>query len=156
MTKKQIEKFYEREVLKVNKKLQSTFNNCEPKSLYVPCAYALETGGKRLRPFLVMLSAKAVGGKISEVYNAALAVEILHNFTLIHDDIMDNADIRRGRAAYAWGQSACLRATPRLQYLPNKPASRQASQYRPVTPRMPAALPRVRKRDLTQKTGSIR
>lgn len=99
MTKKQIEQFYKREITKVDKKLNSAFKNNEPKSLYDPCAYALETGGKRLRPFLVMLSAKAVGGKISVVYNAALAVEILHNFTLIHDDIMDNADIRRGRAA---------------------------------------------------------
>lgn len=99
MTDKQLEKFYKREIKKVDKKLRSAFNKNVPKSLYDPCTYALEAGGKRLRPFLVMLSAKAVGGKISDVGNAALAVEILHNFTLIHDDIMDNADIRRGRPA---------------------------------------------------------
>ena len=97
MTNKQIETLYAKELQKIEKKLKSAFRKDLPKSLYDPCGYALETGGKRLRPFLVMLSAKAVGGKFSNVSNAALAVEILHNFTLIHDDIMDNADIRRGR-----------------------------------------------------------
>lgn len=97
MTEKQISKFYQNEVTKIEKKLSSAFHNNLPKSLYDPCAYALESGGKRLRPFLVIISAIAAGGKAKEVYNAAMAVEILHNFTLIHDDIMDNADIRRGR-----------------------------------------------------------
>ena len=50
-----------------------------------------------MRPFLVLLSSLAVGGKFSQVYNASIAVELLHNFTLIHDDIMDNSDKRRGR-----------------------------------------------------------
>ena len=99
MTTRQIEQLYKREITKVEIRLQSVCKNKEPQSLYKPCSYALETGGKRLRPFLVMLAAKAVGGKIKDVYNAAIAVEILHNFTLIHDDIMDNADIRRGRSS---------------------------------------------------------
>lgn len=99
MTIRQIEQLYKREITKVEIRLQSVCKNKEPQSLYKPCSYALETGGKRLRPFLVMMAAKAVGGKIKDVYNAAIAVEILHNFTLIHDDIMDNADIRRGRSS---------------------------------------------------------
>lgn len=99
MTEKQISNYYKNEILKVEKKLREAFIKSLPKSLYDPCTYALESGGKRLRPFLVMMAAKAAGGKVSDVYNAALAVEILHNFTLIHDDIMDNADIRRGRAS---------------------------------------------------------
>jgi geranylgeranyl diphosphate synthase type II len=99
MTTRQIEQLYKREITKVEIRLQSVCKNKEPQSLYKPCSYALETGGKRLRPFLVMMAAKAVGGKIKDVYNAAIAVEILHNFTLIHDDIMDNADIRRGRSS---------------------------------------------------------
>jgi geranylgeranyl diphosphate synthase type II len=65
--------------------------------LYEPCKYLLESGGKRIRPFLVLASAKAAGGSFKQVYNAALAVELLHNFTLVHDDIMDNSDVRRGR-----------------------------------------------------------
>jgi geranylgeranyl diphosphate synthase type II len=65
--------------------------------LYKPAAYILESGGKRLRPLLVLLSANAVGGSFAGSYNAAVAVELLHNFTLVHDDIMDNADKRRNR-----------------------------------------------------------
>jgi geranylgeranyl diphosphate synthase type II len=57
----------------------------------------LHSDGKKLRPFLVLLSAKAVGSEFKSAYNAAAAVELLHNFTLVHDDIMDNADKRRGR-----------------------------------------------------------
>jgi geranylgeranyl diphosphate synthase type II len=54
-------------------------------------------GGKRIRPILVLLSCEAFGGKAEDAVNAAIAVEILHNFTLVHDDIMDNASTRRGR-----------------------------------------------------------
>lgn len=81
----------------VEEKLAKVFEKKEPRSLYEPSAYLLKSGGKRLRPLLVLLSAKAAGTKFSAAYNAALAVELLHNFTLVHDDIMDNADKRRGR-----------------------------------------------------------
>jgi geranylgeranyl diphosphate synthase, type II len=87
---------YERERKKVEKILFKAFKNREPESLYEPVNYILGSGGKRLRPLLVLLSAKAVGGSFSNVYNASAAVELLHNFTLVHDDIMDNADKRRG------------------------------------------------------------
>ena len=82
----------------VELRIRKVFANRKPRSLYEPSAYLLESGGKRLRPLLVLLSAKAVGGKFSHAYNAAVAVELLHNFTLVHDDIMDNADKRRGRS----------------------------------------------------------
>lgn len=88
---------YERERIKVNKKLAGVLKNRKPESLYKPSDYILSNSGKRLRPILVLFSAKAVGGKMNSVYNAALAVEMLHNFTLVHDDIMDNADLRRGK-----------------------------------------------------------
>jgi geranylgeranyl diphosphate synthase, type II len=88
---------YEREKTKVDKKLRQVFNNRQPESLYKPAHYILEGGGKRLRPLLVLLSLKAVGGNLNKAYNASAAVELLHNFTLVHDDIMDNADKRRGR-----------------------------------------------------------
>jgi len=87
---------YERERKKVEKILVEAFKNRKPDSLYKPVKYILSTGGKRLRPLLVILSTKAVGGNFSDVYNASVAVELLHNFTLVHDDIMDNADKRRG------------------------------------------------------------
>lgn len=81
----------------VEQRIRKVFVNRKPRSLYEPSAYLLESGGKRLRPLLVLLSVKAVGGKFIQAYNAAVAVELLHNFTLVHDDIMDNADKRRGR-----------------------------------------------------------
>lgn len=87
---------YERERKIIDKKLASAIKNRKPETLYHPASYILESSGKRLRPLLVILSAKAVGGKSVQVYNAAVAVEMLHNFTLVHDDIMDNADLRRG------------------------------------------------------------
>jgi geranylgeranyl diphosphate synthase type II len=87
---------YKTELKKIESKISELFVDKEPRSLYDPCAYSIQSGGKRLRPFLVLISAKAVGGNFEDVYNAAVAVEILHNFTLVHDDIMDNADKRRG------------------------------------------------------------
>jgi geranylgeranyl diphosphate synthase type II len=61
------------------------------------CRYVLDGGGKRVRAALCILSCEAVGGIAAHALNAAAAVEIMHNFTLVHDDIMDNADARRGR-----------------------------------------------------------
>ena len=69
----------------------------EPEQLYDPIAYALDLGGKRLRPVLVLLSCDLFGGNIEEAVFPAMGVEIFHNFTLLHDDIMDNALLRRGR-----------------------------------------------------------
>lgn len=70
----------------------------EPDGLYAPIRYILDMGGKRMRPVLVLLSADLFGGRVSDALPAAAAVEVFHNFTLIHDDIMDAAPLRRGRA----------------------------------------------------------
>ncbi len=88
---------YEKERKKINTRLENAFSKREPRSLYKPSSYIIRGAGKRLRPLLVLLTAKSVGGKFDLAYNAAVAVELLHNFTLVHDDIMDNADKRRGR-----------------------------------------------------------
>ena len=88
---------YEQERKKINDILSNALIKRKPESLYKPGTYILSSGGKRLRPLLVLLSAKSVGGQFKDAYNAAAAVEMLHNFTLVHDDIMDNADKRRGR-----------------------------------------------------------
>ncbi len=69
----------------------------EPVSLYAPIRYVLESGGKRIRPVMLLLCCEAVGGDVEEAWDAALAVELLHDFTLVHDDIMDEDDTRRGR-----------------------------------------------------------
>ncbi len=70
----------------------------EPGSVYEPARYLLNAGGKRMRPMLVMFSCTASGGDVRKAVHAAAALEILHTFTLVHDDIMDNAATRRGRA----------------------------------------------------------
>lgn len=88
--------FYKNELKILDDKFNSLFRNEYPKSLYEPINFILINGGKRLRPILVLISCLAAGGKKEDAYNAALAVEILHNFTLVHDDIMDNATKRRG------------------------------------------------------------
>ncbi len=81
----------------INQRLAETVYNRQPAVLYQPIDYVLEGGGKRLRPILVLLSCAAVGGKPDAALDAAVAVELLHNFTLVHDDIMDEDDTRRGR-----------------------------------------------------------
>lgn len=90
------QQIYDAEKSKIEKKLFALLEKKSPKSLYEPCDYILKSSGKRLRALLVLISAKACGMEFKKVYNASLAVEILHNFTLVHDDIMDNADKRRG------------------------------------------------------------
>jgi len=81
----------------VEGRIQQALSRAEPASLYAPMRYLLESGGKRLRPVLVCLACEAVGGQLSDCLDAAVAVELLHNFTLVHDDIMDQDDLRRGR-----------------------------------------------------------
>ena len=67
-----------------------------PETLYDPLRYVLNSGGKRIRPVMIMFSCEAAGGKAEDALYAGVAIEMLHNFTLVHDDIMDNADTRRG------------------------------------------------------------
>jgi len=68
-----------------------------PISLTQPVRYVLRGGGKRIRPLLTIFSAEACGGSKDDVFSSALAVEVLHNFTLVHDDIMDQDYIRHGQ-----------------------------------------------------------
>lgn len=69
----------------------------QPVTLYEPIHYAIASGGKRLRPVLLLLVCEAVGGHVEDALDAAIALELVHNFTLVHDDIMDNDDLRRGK-----------------------------------------------------------
>lgn len=77
--------------------LQSLQLPHEPRTLYEPARYALDGGGKRIRPVLLLLAAEAYGTSLEDALPSALAVEVFHNFTLLHDDIMDRAPTRRGR-----------------------------------------------------------
>lgn len=83
-----------------------------PEELYKASRYLVDAGGKRLRPAVLILAAEAVGSNLKSVLPAAVAVELVHNFTLIHDDIMDRDDIRRGRPAVhkIWGEAGAILA----------------------------------------------
>jgi geranylgeranyl diphosphate synthase type II len=74
--------------------LQSSIK--EPKNLYEPIQYILQLGGKRMRPILTLMSAEVFNADYKKALPAALAIEVFHNFSLVHDDIMDDAPLRRG------------------------------------------------------------
>ena len=83
-----------------------------PRGLYEASRHLVDSGGKRVRPSMLLLAAEAAGGEALALAPAAVSIELVHNFTLIHDDIMDNADVRRGRPAVhkIWGQSGAILA----------------------------------------------
>lgn len=78
--------------------LESSIQTKEPKNLYEPITYILGLGGKRLRPVLTLMATEIFDTDFKEAFDAALAIEVFHNFSLVHDDIMDDAPIRRGKA----------------------------------------------------------
>jgi geranylgeranyl diphosphate synthase type II len=84
-----------RELIDVH--IQESFKGSRPQSLYDPIDYVFSAGGKRLRPILTMLACESIGGIPEQAAGCGAALEILHNFTLVHDDIMDKSPLRRGR-----------------------------------------------------------
>lgn len=80
----------------VNKEVQSLEFNKKPQSLFEPIKYILDLGGKRVRPVLAIMGYNIYKEDINQAMPLALAIEIFHNFTLLHDDLMDRADVRRG------------------------------------------------------------
>jgi geranylgeranyl diphosphate synthase type II len=82
---------------RIDEALAALVTDREPAVLYEPVQYVLEGGGKRVRPTVLLLVAEAYGASAERVLPAALAVEVFHNFTLVHDDIMDAAEERRAR-----------------------------------------------------------
>ena len=86
----QLQLLIEQELAKIN------YPN-SPKQLYQPIQYVLELGGKRMRPILVLMAHQLFNDDLTKAISPALAIEVFHNFTLLHDDIMDNAYLRRGK-----------------------------------------------------------
>ena len=77
--------------------LDASLNYSNPKNLYDPYAYILKLGGKRIRPILLLMTYDSLGNDIRSALPAALSIELFHNFSLVHDDIMDEAPLRRGQ-----------------------------------------------------------
>lgn len=82
----------------------------KPVSLYQPMSYILDLGGKRVRPVLTLIACEVFGTDFQRAKNASLAIELFHNFSLIHDDIMDNAPLRRGKPTVhqKWNQNIAI------------------------------------------------
>ena len=107
----------------------------EPGRLYAPISYSLTMTGKRLRPMLLMLTCGIFSDQPQAAMPAAAAVEVFHNFTLLHDDIMDNAAVRRGKpSVYArWGGNVAILSGDAMLI----------SAYRLLAQAPPALLPRI-------------
>lgn len=95
---------------RINKEIETYEFGNAPVELYEPIRYIMNLGGKRMRPLLTVLSANLFTDSIEKVYKPAIAVEVFHNFTLMHDDIMDNAPLRRGKATVheKWNNSTAI------------------------------------------------
>ena len=81
---------------RINKEVEKIQYSTEPKNLYDPIRYILSIGGKRIRPVLMLLGYNLYKDDVTPIINNALAIETYHNFTLLHDDLMDKSDMRRG------------------------------------------------------------
>ncbi|MDD2411491.1 MAG: polyprenyl synthetase family protein [Bacteroidales bacterium] len=94
----------------VNREIDKLSFDKTPKELYEPIAYTMSQGGKRLRPILSLLACEMFGGDVQKALVPAMSLEMFHNFTLIHDDIMDKAPIRRGvETVYKkWNQNIAI------------------------------------------------
>ena len=105
----------------------------EPQRLYAPIKYGLEIGGKRIRPTLLMLAYNLYKEDIERALMPAMAVEIFHNFTLLHDDIMDNAAVRRGRPSVhaKWGENVAILSGDAMLILAYNHLQRTASDRLP-------------------------
>ena len=90
-----------------------------PAELYNPIRYELALGGKRIRPVLTLLSCELFDGDYREALDAAAGIEIFHNFTLLHDDVMDKADLRRGKPTVhvKWDENTAILSGDAMQIL---------------------------------------
>jgi geranylgeranyl diphosphate synthase type II len=108
-----------------------------PTELYEPIAYMLSMGGKRIRPNLLLISNKMFGGQLKETMPAALAIELFHGFTLIHDDITDNAPLRRNKPSVhaKWNTNIALLSGDAMlikayEYIAKVPKAHLSSVFR--------------------------
>ena len=95
---------------KINAHLSSLDYSHHPTGLYDPIEYALSLGGKRLRPMLMLMAYNLYRDDVDSILNQAVGLEIYHNFTLLHDDLMDKADLRRGKPVVhkVWNENAAI------------------------------------------------
>ncbi len=103
----------------------------EPRGLYEPIGYVLSLGGKRIRPVLTLMACNLFSDDVQVAVNTAIGLEIFHNFTLLHDDIMDRADVRRGRLTVhkKWNDNTAILSGDVMQITSYKFIAKTPSQY---------------------------
>jgi len=106
----------------IQKAIEQLSYPAQPPDLYEPISYILSIGGKRLRPALLLMACDIFGGDVNKAVKAALAIEVFHNFTLMHDDIMDKAPLRRGKATVHehWNQNVAILSGDAMMVEANK------------------------------------
>jgi geranylgeranyl diphosphate synthase type II len=116
LNSKQLGKYLEVRRSAVNRELRALVHRGEPPIIFSPLRHTVASGGKRLRALLTLLACEAVGGPRRVAIHAAVAIECLHNFTLIHDDVMDDSPVRRGRQTVhaKWNESVAILAGDQL------------------------------------------
>jgi geranylgeranyl diphosphate synthase type II len=110
MAQSDFKNLYNEYLVKVENKLEIIVKDKQPQSLYTPFHYLITGGGKRIRPVLTMICAGAVGGNPEDALDCGVAIELLHNFTLVHDDIMDRSPLRRNRQTVheKWNEASAI------------------------------------------------
>ena len=107
----------------------------QPAQLYEPIIYTMGLGGKRLRPVLTLMACEALGGDPARALDAAVGLELFHNFTLLHDDVMDHADVRRGQPTVhrRWNDNVAILSGDTMFALATRYVQRVEDQYLPQT-----------------------
>ncbi|TAL70263.1 MAG: polyprenyl synthetase family protein [Bacteroidetes bacterium] len=110
MNNRHYKNLYDEYLKKVENKLDCIVKDKQPESLYAPFHYLITGGGKRIRPVLTMICTGAVGGNPEDALDCGVAIELLHNFTLVHDDIMDRSPLRRNRQTVheKWNEASAI------------------------------------------------
>lgn len=110
---------FENALQRVEAELEKLHLVKSPKKLYEPIEYTLAAGGKRIRPALCLMACEALGGKLKKAVPAALGLEVFHNFTLLHDDIMDKDEVRRNQPTVhvKWDENTAILSGDAMQIM---------------------------------------
>jgi geranylgeranyl diphosphate synthase type II len=127
-------KNFSHQVDSLQQELEELVFDREPQQLYAPARYMLQLGGKRIRPALLLMACEAMGGRAQDALPPAIGIEIFHNFTLVHDDIMDNASLRRGHPTVHqhWDQATAILSGDAMQVLAFQYVMRAPEAARPA------------------------
>lgn len=115
----------------INDTIAHIYYPSNPDGLYEPVRYTLSLGGKRIRPLLTMIGCELFGKHRSEAIAPATAIEIFHNFTLLHDDVMDKAELRRGRPTVhcVWNENTAILSGDVMQIMAYKELTKTPQPY---------------------------